>query len=293
MALNSSLSGRTRIYAVLGHPVAHSLSPAMHNPALQALGLDAHYCAFDVEPSRLLDVLHSMAHMGFGGVNLTIPHKEIAFQGLSRLADSARLSGSVNTIRFLPNAELEGHSSDGHGLVHALQEDLAESLAGRRVLLLGCGGAGRAAALRAAQDSASEIRLANRSPARAERLAAEIQQRFPGIPVLCAPAWPPPPDFIHPADLILQSTSLGMKDESEFGFCPEHFRPGQALFDMTYLQPETPFMRIARAAGARTANGLSMLLHQGARSLEIWTGQPAPLEVMRRALRHHVYGTLP
>ena len=285
-----SWSGSTRVVAVLGHPVAHSLSPAMHNPTLQAMGLNAVYAAFDVHPDHLLEVLRSMAHMGAAGVNLTIPHKQVAFRGLKHLSDTARLAGSVNTVVFREDGELEGHSTDGYGLRAAVEEAFGSGMDGKRVLLLGCGGAGRAAALQAADDGAAELWLANRTPERSSELADDLRRRFPELRVECCASWPPSPEEVRLCDLILQSTSLGMKPEEPALLEPDHFREGQAFFDMTYVQRTTPTMRAAREAGASAANGLGMLLHQGVRSLEIWTGRGVPVEVMRAALRRAVYG---
>lgn len=285
-----SLNASTRVFAVLGHPVTHSLSPAMHNPTLRAMGMNAVYVAFDVPPDHLMRALVSMAHMDLAGVNLTIPHKRVAFRGLEHLSDTARLAGSVNTVLFHGEGRMEGHSTDGHGLRTAVEEAFGSGLGGKRVLLLGCGGAGRAAALQAADDGAAELWLANRTPERARELAEDLRGRFPDQRVDCCRSWPPEPEETRSADLLLQSTSLGMTPGEPPLLEPGHFRKGQAFFDMTYVQETTPTMRAAREAGAAAANGLGMLLHQGVRSLEIWTGQTVPVEVMRKALRGRVYG---
>lgn len=286
----SRISPATRIFAVLGHPVAHSLSPAMHNPVLEAMGLNAVYLAFDVPPEELMDTLHRFARLGIAGVNLTIPLKEVAFRNLSELSDTARLSGSVNTVAFAQDGRMEGHSTDGYGLCRALAEAFGTGFQDRGVLVLGCGGAGRAAALQAASEGAAGIALANRSPERANALADELRSRFPGVPVEVCAHWPPPPDQSARADLILQSTSMGMKAEDDLGMSKSHFRPDQCVLDMTYVHRETGLMRAAASGGARVVNGLGMLLHQGVRSLEIWTGHPVPVEVMRSALKQTVYG---
>jgi len=286
-----SFSGSTRTFAVLGHPVAHSLSPAMHNPALRAMGLDAVYLAYDVDPDHLLDVLGSMGDMGFAGVNLTIPHKEVAFQGVKRLASTARRAGSVNTIVFHENGELEGHSTDGYGLHRALEEAFGRAFEGQHVLVLGCGGAGRAAALQAADEGAASVRLANRTQERADKLALEMRERCPDLTVEVCGSWPPAAEETRSADVILQSTSQGMKKDDPPMLEPGCFREGQGFLDMTYVLKVTPTMRAAEQGGAEAVNGLGMLLHQGVRSLEIWTGRDdVPVEVMREAMRSHVYG---
>ncbi|WFB35250.1 shikimate dehydrogenase [Kiritimatiellota bacterium B12222] len=285
-----SISALTRVFGVLGHPISHSLSPAMHNPTLQAMGLNAVYVAFDTPPEELMDTLATFAKRGFGGVNLTIPLKEVAFQNIARLSETAKLSGSVNTVVFHADGSMEGHSTDGYGLRHAVEEAFGKGFSGQKVLLLGCGGAGRAAALQAASDGATRILLANRTTSRAEALATELCHRFPAVDVTCASTWPPSIEETQSCDVVLQSTSLGMKDGDDTLLTTEHFLPSHCLLDMTYVKKETPLMKVAIVAGAQAVNGLGMLLHQGVRSLEIWTGQTVPVEVMRTALRNHVYG---
>jgi len=283
------LTGRTRTFAVLGHPVAHSLSPAMHNPALRAMGMDAVYLAYDVAPEYLPDVLPAMSAMGFAGCNLTIPHKEIAFREIDRLADSARLAGSVNTVVFFPDGEMEGHSTDGYGLCTALEEASGRGFSDAAVLILGCGGAGRAAAIQAVEEGASRLILSNRTQVRAERLRTEIQAHYPDRDISVAESWPPSPDLTSGVDLIIQSTSAGMEPGEPPLLQHEHFSDRSFLLDMVYTQRETATMREALAAGAGAANGLGMLLHQGVKSLEIWTGQAPPVDVMRQALEQHIY----
>lgn len=283
-------NGSTRTFAVLGHPVAHSLSPAMHNPALREMGVNGVYVAFDVLPDNLMQVLEGMACMGMGGCNLTIPHKEVAFRGITDLDDTARKAGSANTILFQPDGTLKGFSTDGYGLRMALQEAFDHSFAGSDVLVLGCGGAGRAAAIQAAQEGAVCVRLANRSPERRAILAEEIRKAYSDIRVEEVSQWPPSPSDVQPANVILQSTSLGMKLGEPSLLPAEAFHAEQVFLDMTYIQQETPTMLAAQSAGAGAVNGLGMLLHQGVRSLEIWTGQEVPVETMRAALRQHVYG---
>jgi len=285
-----SLTGKTRVFAVLGHPVAHTLSPPMHQAAFRALGMDAVYAAFDVLPGNLMTVLPAMAAMGFGGVNLTIPHKEVAYKGIEALAPSAMRSASVNTVVFREDGSLEGHSTDGYGLRMAVKEAFHTDLAGVSALLLGCGGAGRAAARELAEGGAVRLLLANRSPERARALADELSREYPAMPVEVSASWPPPPEAVQAVDLILNSTALGMKAGDDALLNAEHLSPHHRMLDMTYVLEETPMMAAVRAAGGRAVNGLGMLLHQGARSFELWTGVRPPVEPMRAALRSAVYG---
>ena len=279
------VSGNTQSFGVLGHPVKHTLSPPMHNAALQRMGRNAVYLPYDVEPEHVLKVLESMRHMGFGGVNLTIPHKEVAFSGLADLAESARLVGAVNTVEFTEDG-LVGHSTDGYGIVQAIQEGFDTPVRGAHIAVVGCGGAGRSIALVCATEGARAITLWNRNRERAETVAAEIRRVAPHVVVDIAED-----DLagVSLAEIVIQSTSLGMKPDDESPVSREVLRPEQKVIDTIYVFEETAIMREARAAGAQAINGLGMLLHQGVQSLRIWTGEDPPVEVMREALRRAVY----
>ncbi len=286
----ATLSGATHPYAVLGHPIGHTLSPAMHNAAFQALGRDAVYLAFDVAPERLMQVLPAMAAMGFGGINLTVPLKEVAFRGLTDLDPLARRLGAVNTVEILPDG-LKGHNTDGRGFLRAIAEAFDFNVAGRTLFVLGCGGAGRALAITSAAAGAARLLLADLDPARIERLSGEIKALAPAVVVETAgsdpAAWP---QASRTADLIVQATPVGMHDDDPSPLPSKAFRPGQCAIDLVYMRPETAFTRTAGAAGARAVNGLGMLLNQGAESFRIWTGVTPPLVPMRTALEKAVYG---
>ncbi|MBN1655933.1 MAG: shikimate dehydrogenase [Deltaproteobacteria bacterium] len=283
-------SGRTRCYAVLGHPIGHSLSPVMHNASFQSLGLDAVYLAFDVEPSRLIEVLRAVQDMGFGGVNLTVPLKQVAFEGLERLDQSARALGAVNTVRFLPNRELEGYNTDGDGFIRAIEEAFGRSVAGLSVFVLGCGGAGRAVAITCAVQGARRLALSDIEPGRASRVAGDITQISREIEILVVPAesdsWKA---ASVAAELMVQATPLGMKTDDPVLLGADAFCRGQMVYDLIYMYPETALLKAARQSGARTANGLGMLLHQGAKAFTIWTGRQPDVEAMRKALEIEVY----
>jgi shikimate dehydrogenase len=307
LAINKTeITAATRYCAVFGHPVKHSASPAMHNAALALLGFNWRYLAFDVEPSHLKEAIAGAQRMKFIGLNLTVPHKLLAAGLVDALDASAQQWGAVNTIRFecrnasgpwLPLGEIEpeqaneirshGFNTDADAVIQALREDLQLSLAGRRVLVLGAGGAGRVAALKLAAERVAELWLVNRTASKAQAVADEIQRRFPGPKVKVGY-----PD--QPVDLVLNATSLGLKPEDALPLDERAFSWSQttAVFDMIYRPAETPLLARARRAGCRTANGLGMLLYQGAKALEIWTGRPAPIKAMRQALEENVYGHL-
>ena len=287
--IHVKISGHTTAFAVLGHPIGHTLSPVMHNASFVALGLDAIYLAFDVHPDRLLDVLPALQSMGFGGVNLTIPLKEIAFRGLKQLDESARLLGAVNTVKF-DGENVIGFNTDGDGFLKALQESFGKTVKGDAVFVLGSGGAGRAVALMSAEEGAREIALADIDRARCENVAGEIGRLFPNVAVRIVTTAKDQAAAAHAADLVVQSTPVGMKKEDRSVLGPDAFRAGQRAFDLIYMVPETVFMKAAAAGGAKAANGLGMLLHQGAKAFQIWTGREARADAMRQALEGAVYG---
>ena len=297
-------SARTRLLGVLGSPVRHSASPAMHNAALEALGLDWTYLAFEVHPDTLANTLRGARDLGVLGFNLTVPHKLLALPLMDVLDDSAQTYGAVNTVLFesqsttgewtpvgqLPEirgpVRMRGANTDADALLRSLGEDLGIEPRSARILLLGAGGAARAAALRLADDGVGGLWLVNRTTSKAEELAAEIRLRNPAVEVEVGY----PSDSV---DIVLNATSLGMKAGDPLPWDPARFSLDRAdgVYDMVYRPAETVLLKTAREAGCRTANGLGMLLYQGAAALELWTGRPVPVDIMRSALLSEVYGS--
>lgn len=286
-----NISGHTTPYAVLGHPIGHTLSPIMHNAAFRSLGLDAVYLAFDVAPERLAEVLPAMQAMGFGGVNLTVPLKETAFNALKDLDKSAKLAGAVNTVELLPGGALRGHSTDGAGFLLALAEAFDTDVAGKRILVVGAGGAGRTVAITCAMAQASAVLLADVEEARSVKVAEEIRGLAQGAEAQVVAADPAGLSAAaEDSDIVVQATPVGMKRDDPSPLSAEAFHSGQLAFDLVYMYPETAFVKAAREGGAKATNGLGMLLHQGARAFTIWTGEGAAVNAMRAALEEAVYG---
>ncbi len=222
----------------------------------------------------------------FGGLNITIPHKEAAFRFLDRhhaVSDSARVLRAVNTVVFRRDGAMEGHNTDAPDSSTPCQKPSAPPRATAHHLLLGAGGAGRAIALTCVLHGAGEILVADLRPAARRRLLLALRETAPGLPVaglsLARAA-----RAARDCDLILQATPVGMTPGDPSLLPAESFRKGQLVFDLIYNPAETPLLAVARAAGARTANGLGMLLHQGARAFRLWTGRKPPVAVMRAAL---------
>jgi shikimate dehydrogenase len=285
----AAINAATRLCAVYGSPIAHSASPAMHNAAFAALGLNWRYLAFAVDPKNLRTAIAGAKAMGFAGLNLTVPHKLLAVDMVDALDDSAQKWGAVNTIKFEAAADGKirtlGFNTDAEGLAVSLEQDLDIELAGSKILLLGVGGAGRTAALKFAEAGVAELFLVNRTINKAEEIAIEIKERRPHVKVVVG--YPK-----HKIDLVVNATSLGLKaddasplDEKQFSWAQ-----ARAVYDMIYRPAETRLLAAAQAAGCKTANGLGMLLWQGARAFVIWTGKSAPVDTMRRALEQNIYG---
>jgi len=287
-SFHQPIDASTRYCAVFGHPVNHSASPAMQNAGIAELGLNWRYLAFDVDPANLREAIAGAKQMGLVGVNLTVPHKLLAVEMVDALDESGRTWGAVNTIRFESDGGktiARGFNTDADAITRSVREDLDLELRGAKVLLLGAGGAGRTAALKLAAEGVGELYLVNRTESKAAAVAVEISARSPAVKVVVG----------YPkaeVDLLLNATSLGLKSDDALPWAEEKFSLGQAaaVYDMVYRPAETPLLKAAKAAGCRTANGLGMLLYQGAKALEIWTGKPAPVDIMRQALVENVYG---
>lgn len=277
----------------------------MQNAGLAALGLNWRYTAFDVHPDSLRQAIAGAAAMKFIGLNLTVPHKILALDIVDELDVSAATWGAVNTVLFetkvngqwqpvaqtapaeVSEVRTRGFNTDAEAITRSLHEDLHLELRAAKVLLLGAGGAGRTAALKLADEGVAELHLVNRTSSKAQVVAEEIQRRFPAVKV--SVGYPAQAEV----DLVLNATSLGLKAGDALPIDLGLFALSRAryAYDMIYRPAETPFLQAAKAAGCRTANGVGMLLYQGAKALEIWTGKTAPVEPMRAALLAHVYGS--
>jgi shikimate dehydrogenase len=281
--------------AVLGDPVAHSASPPMHNAALAHCGIAARYARLHIRAGELGAALRAAGRQGFIGVNCTIPHKAAALGLMDRVDEHARRIGVVNTVLF-DGLELVGFNTDGPGLVRAIRADFGVDLRDLRVLVLGAGGgAGRAIAMQCGIEQCERLVLVNRTPEKAQALAAELAPFFRAPKVsglgerLSAIQWDETrlrAEMEH-TDLVINCTSVGMKRTDSSPLASSLLQPHIMVYDTIYTAARTKLMQAADEAGARSSNGLSMLLHQGALSFEIWFDRQAPLEVMRAALVAH------
>ncbi len=288
---------------LLGWPVGHSRSPAMHNAAFAAAGIDGTYVPLAAPPARLAAAVAGLAALGFSGANVTIPHKQAVMAFVDECSPAATAIGAVNTLVVRPDGALYGDNTDAPGFLADLVEkglDL-DSLAAQGALVLGAGGSARAVAYALAAHGIPTTVLARR-PEQAEALVASLLSHLgadspfrnpqsairnsPSFPLLAAWPWTDLAAAAHGAGLVANCTPLGMTPHVDASPWPEDlpFRPDQVAYDLVYNPPQTRFLAQARASGARAFNGFGMLLHQGALAWELWTGQPAPLSPMREAL---------
>lgn len=269
------ISARTRVAAVIGDPVHHSLSPVLHNAAYQALGLDWVYVALPVAAGGFPAAIEAMRTFGLVGLSVTMPHKTAAAAGADALSPTAARLGSVNTLTRHGD-RVHGESTDGPGLIDALRAEHSWHPAGRECAVLGTGGAARAVVLALAEAGAAKVAVLGRRPDAAAQCAA-----LAGTAGLVGTG-----ADVARAALVVNATPVGMTgahDAVPFELDAGSFGKGQLVVDLVYAPSQTALMGLAAAAGASVGNGLGMLIHQAARQIALWTGLGAPVEVMRTA----------
>ena len=260
--------------ALIGEPVAHCLSPLMHDAALRALGLAGEYRALAVPPAQLEAALCRLIASGYRGFNVTLPHKQAVVPMVHELSAAARSIGAVNTV-VVDNGRLSGHNTDALGFMRGLTQTGFQS-AGKRALVLGAGGAARAVVFALTQAGA-RVSIWNHTGERAERLARDFYAQR---------VQPDEPLRLHEYDLLVNATSIGMSPQNEQSptAFDEHASTPACVYDLVYSPRETRLLREARARGAQTIGGIEMLLQQGAEAFRLWTGREAPLDAMREAI---------
>lgn len=278
---------------MFGYPVAHSLSPAMHNAAFAALRLSYIYIPFPVSPDALGSAIRSLPALGIVGVNLTIPHKEAVLPFLDVITDEAREVGAVNTVHCI-EGRLLGDNTDGRGFYEPLRE-MGLSLKGKQVVVLGAGGAARSVVFRLLREEAHVI-LTNRTPERAERLAQDAADAgYGGVQVIRGEVEGELRDAIAGAELLVHTTRVGMHPTTD-ALPPvplEAFHPNLLVYDLVYNPVETRLLREARTRGCRTLTGVKMLVYQGAVAFERWTGLWPPTDLMETAVREGLQASEP
>ena len=276
--------GSTRLAGVIGWPVEHSLSPAIHNAAFAALGMDWAYVPLAVPPSRLAQAIAGLPALGFAGANVTMPHKTEAAGLVDTTSADARSLRAVNTI-VVGADEISGHNTDAQGFERFLREDAGFDPAGRSALVFGAGGAARACALALARAGIASLAVAVREPSRADDLPSVLDGFGASLTVVSLDE-----AGQMASDLIVNATPLGVHGES---LPLPAVGPGVMAVDLLYRPSATPFQTAAREAGATAFGGLGLLLRQAALSFELWTGQAPPLPVMSAAALGELAGAGP
>lgn len=275
---------QAELVGVLGRPVAENPTGVMQEAAFAAAGLNWRYLNIEVPPERLAEALIGVRAFGMRGINLTIPHKVAVMQYLDEIAPDARVIGAVNTVRR-EGQRLIGENTDGKGFLRGVRQDAGVDPAGKRVVILGAGGAARAVATELALAGAAQITVVNRTPERGEGMVADLRANTPADVrfEVWRGVYRVPPD----TDILVQATSIGLYPDVDgmpavaLDDAPAHM----LVSDVVFNPPETRLLAAARARGLPTLDGLSMLVYQGAIAFEMWTSQTAPEAVMKRALR--------
>jgi shikimate dehydrogenase len=271
--------------AVLGFPVAHSASPGMHQPALDANGIDARYIRLEVEPGKIAEAFAKMRALGFIGCNVTVPHKLDALENCDEVDPSARALGAVNTVRFDADAT-RGFNTDGPGFANAIADEFGVPLASLKVAIIGAGGgAGQAIAAQCVLLGVEKLVLVNRTVEKLGPLVERLQEQGSKtdiIPLSFADAFLA--EHCQACDLIVNTSSVGLKAGDPSVLTAACLKPEHLVYDTIYQPPVTPLLALAAETGCRSANGLSMLIHQGALAFQHWFPGTDPLPVMRAAL---------
>lgn len=271
------MSAKIPLAGVIGNPIAHSKSPKLHGHWLRSYGIAGHYIPLHVASADLSAVLMAMPKMGFVGANVTIPHKESVIPYCDSLSETALRIGAVNTLSWTSEGQLHGDNTDAYGFIENIHQSTKWQAAGKTALILGAGGAARAVIVALLDAGIAQIILTNRSPERAENLAAEFGPKLRALP------WAQTDGHLGGADLVVNTTSLGMAGQEDLPFTLQALAPHILVTDIVYTPLQTPLLMKAKAAGCQTVDGLGMLLHQAVPGFEKWFGHRPDVDTATRA----------
>lgn len=275
------INGSTKVLGIIGDPIAHSFSPAMQNAAILAAGINAVYLPFHVKTVNLKQAVEAIRSLSLTGVNVTVPHKEDVIPFLDEIDPAAKMIGAVNTI-VNRDGRLIGYNTDGLGFIRSLQDDLDFQPSGKKVVLLGAGGAARAAIVSLAQSGVAHILIANRTFDKAEQLAGEFSGHFSGVEITSAELDEQSLiEALKKAHLLVNTTVVGLQGES-FPFpIVEKLSADAVLYDMVYAPALTPLQQTAKNHAVSFSDGRSMLVGQGEEAFQLWFETKPPAEIMR------------
>jgi shikimate dehydrogenase len=279
-----NITGGTEIAGVIGDPISHTRSPAMHNAAFAAVGLDWVYLPFHVTAQNLKGAVEGFRATGVRGINATVPHKPALLELVDYMSEEASFIGAINTLIFEPDGRVRGDNTDARGFLAAMRDHQVVVPRGQKVVVLGAGGAARAVVAALGGAGVSEIMIVNRTESRAHDLAARARDRMGVAARGCPLASESLRAALSGAAMLVNTTSGGMHGSTPLTVDPDLLRPPLVVYDIVYSPPETELLKAASANGCDVLNGLSMLVHQAAIAFECWTGVPAPVDVMRDAL---------
>lgn len=283
MINENSINGKTKLCGLFGHPVTHTASPNMHNSAFKHLSLNYRYMAFDIAPENVKDSASALRALGFAGVNVTVPHKQAICPYLDEIAQEASLIGAVNTIE-INNGKLIGHNTDAYGFTQSLKEDGETEISDKTMFLFGAGGAGLAVAFGSALENLSKLYIRELNKPQANNLIERLNKNFPNLETIYVEDEKDIAFAVKQSDILVNATPLGLKESDPLIVNQELLHKDLIVYDLVYNPLETKLIKAAKENGAKTVSGIGMLLLQGAKAFEIWTGQPAPVDVMREAL---------
>jgi shikimate dehydrogenase len=282
------VTGKTRVAGILGWPVEHTLSPAMHNGEFERLGLDWVYVAFPVDPENLESAFNGLSLSGIAGLNITIPHKQKIMALLDEISDEAQSIGAVNTVKF-ENGRAIGYNTDVHGWAEDIQQDIL--IQNSSVCILGAGGAGRALGVGAALAGARSVLVLNRSRENADAVCDILVEQFPEVDFVCTLFDSDDArEQFQACEIIVNATPVGMTSKPGLPIPADWLSPNQYIYDTIYVPAETELMKAARRKGCPVRGGLGMLARQGARAFEIWTGKKPDVDRMESTLRRILSG---
>ncbi len=280
-----NINALTKIVGLIGYPIDYTLSPDMHNAAFKELNLNFVYLPFRVKSENLQSAIKGLPALNIVGVNVTIPHKELAMKYLDDFSLEASMIGAVNTI-CVQDGKLFGDNTDGKGFIASLKEELKVDPTDKKVFILGAGGAARAIGFSLAKLNVKRMTITDIDIPRTERLSADIKHHFHELRVDTVGL--KDKEFgrnISDCDILINATPCGMHQDDPLLINPDWVFSTHVVYDIIYNPPQTPLLKMAKERGCLTQNGLGMLIHQGALSFELWTGEKAPVEVMRQAIK--------
>jgi len=280
----ANINGKTKVYGIIAHPVEHTLSPAMHNAAFDALGLNAVYVPFEIKPEKLSAAIKGLVALGINGFNVTVPHKTTCMKYLDKIDISARAIGAVNTVKIVGangrSPLLIGYNTDGLGFLRSLREDLKIDPKGKNIFVIGAGGAARAVVWTLAKNGAKSVVVVDKFKEKAQELANTFSFAGDVQNIDCEDNWSA---CIKDSDILVNASPIGMKDTDSSPVDVRLLHKRLAIFDLIYNK-HTKLVKSAKSKGLKACGGFGMLLYQGVEAFEIWIGQKAPVLVMRNAL---------